>query len=116
MAEANKDVVSRRTDRRETNEDVTSISFPVVLEEVEHADDEDDSVKHEQWRKEQDLLKARLVEIDSPEVLSWRSEKGKFDLLRFVAGVDISFDKNDPTKACAAMTVLSFPSLEVRRL
>lgn len=65
--------------------------------------------------REQDLLKARLVEIDSPEVLSWRSEKGKFDLLRFIAGVDISFDKNDPTKACAAMTVLSFPSLEIVR-
>ena len=63
--------------------------------------------------REQEKLKTLLVEEDSPEVLSWRTDKGKFDLLRYVGGVDISFDKDCPSRACAVLAVLAFPSLEV---
>ena len=35
--------------------------------------------------------------------------------LKYVGGADISFVKDDPINACAALVVLSFPSLEVCR-
>ncbi len=62
---------------------------------------------------EQDELKARLVEVDSEEVLSWRSVDDQFSQLHHVAGVDISFGKESPSQACAMITILNFPQLEV---
>ena len=53
-----------------------------------------------------------LVEEDSKEVLSWKNGDA-FTRLRYVAGVDVSFDKEDSLYACAMLIILSFPSLEV---
>ncbi len=63
---------------------------------------------------EQEELKLRLVEVDSDEVLSWGSADGLFSQLRHVAGVDISFMKESPNQACAMISILNFPQLEVR--
>ena len=66
---------------------------------------------------EQDSLKRMLSQEDSPEVLSWRDPHGgRFAGLRLVGGVDISFNKSDPDKACAIVVVLSFPQLKVTSL
>lgn len=61
----------------------------------------------------QEELKSQLVEVDSKEVLSWRSVDGIFSQLHHVAGVDISFVKESPSQACAMVTILNFPQLEV---
>ena len=53
------------------------------------------------------------MEIDSDEVKSWNKGADPFSDLRHVAGVDISFDKEHPTHACAMLAILSFPDLKV---
>ncbi len=63
---------------------------------------------------EQEELKLRLVEVDSEAVLSWGSAEGLFSQLHHVAGVDISFMKESPIQACAMISILNFPQLEVR--
>ena len=63
--------------------------------------------------REQEELKSQLVELDSDEVKSWKKGAGPFSDLRHVAGVDISFDKEHPTHACAMLAILSFPDLKV---
>lgn len=65
--------------------------------------------------REQENLKSQLVEIDSDEVKSWRKGADPFSDLQHVAGVDISFDKEHPTHACAMLAILSFPDLKVWR-
>ena len=77
------------------------------------SDDPEDIAKHNQWECKQQELKAHLSQVDSPDVLSWQTLKGKFDRLRYVAGVDISFNKDNNNKACAMLVVLSFPTMEV---
>ena len=64
---------------------------------------------------EQAELKKRLIEKDSEEVISWRStdDSNQFKNLRLIGGVDISFDKQNPDRACAILCVLSFPDLKV---
>ena len=64
--------------------------------------------------REQEELKARLVEEDGEEVRGWRGGEEGWAGLHHVAGVDISFDKGNPLRACAMLVVLSFPALEVR--
>lgn len=61
----------------------------------------------------QEELKMKLVESDSDEVLSWCKEGNPYSSLHHIGGVDISFDKARPPLACAMLTILSFPSLEV---
>lgn len=59
-------------------------------------------------------MKLKLVEVDSREVRCWRKGDDPFAGLHHIAGVDISFEKDSPTsRACAMLTVLAFPSLEV---
>lgn len=53
------------------------------------------------------------MEEDSAEVVSWRSAEDQFSGLHYVAGVDISFVKESPNQACAMITIISFPQLEV---
>ena len=63
--------------------------------------------------REQEFLKSQLVQEDSEDVLSWQKGDNLFDGLHHVAGVDISFSKDNPNSACAMLTVLAFPDLEV---
>ena len=54
------------------------------------------------WIKEQDELKKHVSHTD------------QFDptKIKYVAGVDISFDKNDPNRACAYLIILDYNTLE----
>ena len=63
--------------------------------------------------REQEQLKWRLVEEDCEEVRSWEEDTVQFARLRVVAGVDVSFTKDDPDQACAMLAVLSYPQLKV---
>jgi len=60
----------------------------------------------QQWRMEQDTLKAHLVLEDRLSA--------SMDDLQFVGGVDISFIKGDSVNACASLVVLELPTLKVR--
>ena len=63
--------------------------------------------------REQETLKSQLVQEDDEDVLSWRKGDDLFSGLHHIAGVDISFSKDNPNCACAMLTVLTFPNLEV---
>lgn len=63
--------------------------------------------------REQEQLKSQLVEMDSDDVRSWRKGDNPFANLQHIAGVDISFEKEHPTHACAMLAILSFPDLKV---
>lgn len=65
------------------------------------------------YYREQDELKKRLIEKDSEEVVSWRCADNLFQNLRFIGGVDISFDKQNRNRSCAILCVLKYPELEV---
>ena len=61
-----------------------------------------------------------MVTVDSPEVLAWCGDLDgddgfRFNGLRYVGGVDISFKKETPNEACAMLVVLSFPELKVQQ-
>jgi len=68
----------------------------------------------------QDILREKLITEDS---FSWKlSTKGasqgepgyeKGEELRYVGGVDISFSKDDPSKACGTLVVLDFHTLQL---
>ncbi len=58
-------------------------------------------------------LELKLVKNDSREVSGWTHRGNAFGRLRYVAGVDISFDKEREHRACAMLAVLSFPDLRV---
>lgn len=64
----------------------------------------------------QDILREKLITDDS---FSWKlSSEGepgckKGEELRYVGGVDISFSKDDPSKACGTLVVLDFHTLQV---
>ena len=64
---------------------------------------------------EQAELKKRLIEKDIEEVNSWRGtdDSNQFKNLRLIGGVDISFDKKNPDRACAILCVLNYPDLKV---
>lgn len=61
----------------------------------------------------QEEMKKKLVEDDSEEVYGWRDGEGMFGNLKHIAGVDISFDRDHASRACAMMVILSFPELQV---
>ncbi|KAM5272725.1 endonuclease V [Ctenodactylus gundi] len=61
------------------------------------------------WKREQDRLKACVVERDTEP---WQRDPA-FSGLRRVGGVDVSFVKGDGVSACASLVVLSFPELQV---
>ena len=56
----------------------------------------------EEWAREQDTLRTRVVTTDQFDPAS----------LKRVGGVDISFDKKDPTRACAYLVVFDAGTLE----
>ena len=58
-------------------------------------------------------MKLKLIPEDSEEVLSWQKGDNLFEGLHHVAGVDISFSKNNSDTACAMLTVLTYPDLKV---
>ncbi|XP_014383870.1 PREDICTED: endonuclease V, partial [Myotis brandtii] len=60
-------------------------------------------------RREQALLKARVVDQDTE---AWQRDPA-FAGLQRVGGVDVSFVKGDSVRACASLVVLSYPELEV---
>jgi len=66
------------------------------------------------WGKEQTELKSKLITEDTEE---WQKalnqENNELDSLKYVGGVDISFVKDDPVNACAALIILSYPDLKV---
>ncbi|XP_039715871.1 endonuclease V isoform X1 [Pteropus medius] len=61
------------------------------------------------WKREQALLKARVVDRDTE---AWQRDP-VFSGLRRVGGLDVSFVKGDSVSACASLVVLSYPELEV---
>ncbi|KAL9330925.1 hypothetical protein ACSQ67_000535 [Phaseolus vulgaris] len=75
---------------------------------------------HHTWITTQDILREKLITEDS---FSWKlSTKGasqgepgyeKGEELRYVGGVDISFSKDDPSKACGTLVVLDFHTLQL---
>ncbi|XP_022638145.1 endonuclease V isoform X2 [Vigna radiata var. radiata] len=71
---------------------------------------------HQTWITTQDILREKLITDDS---FSWKlSSEGepgykKGEELRYVGGVDISFSKDDPSKACGTLVVLDFHTLQV---
>ncbi len=58
-------------------------------------------------------MKLDLIEEDREDVHGWIKDQNPFGRLYFIAGVDISFQKDSPTTACAMLTILTFPELEV---
>jgi deoxyinosine 3'endonuclease (endonuclease V) len=55
-----------------------------------------------QWRAEQDKLRQQIVHKDSV----------KLDDIKYVGGLDISFDKKDPDRACAYLCVVDCATLK----
>jgi len=84
------------------------------------------SAQKEEWIKEQELLKRRLVLTDD---FSWKlitkssndedsvavNSSGILDQskLRYVGGVDLSFSKLDESIACAALVVMDLEIMQV---
>eukprot|EP00667_Euglena_gracilis_P000773 EG_transcript_773 len=69
---------------------------------------------HRQWEAEQCRLRDLVVDSDAePWALDGNDKEGKVPL-RYVAGLDISFVKEDPNTACAAIVVVDFPALELQ--
>eukprot|EP01088_Endostelium_zonatum_P013636 TRINITY_DN2834_c0_g1_i1.p1 TRINITY_DN2834_c0_g1~~TRINITY_DN2834_c0_g1_i1.p1 ORF type:complete len:283 (+),score=47.54 TRINITY_DN2834_c0_g1_i1:82-849(+) len=66
---------------------------------------EDEATK-ERWAKEQEELSKNLIKEDK---LDFEFPKD----LKLIAGVDISFVKNDEINACAAIIVLTYPEFKV---
>eukprot|EP00906_Rhabdomonas_costata_P015659 RCo022488 len=62
-----------------------------------------------QWESEQDRLLAQLV-VDRDEV-PWALVREGAPPLRRLGGVDLSFVKDNPDVACAALVVVEYPSL-----
>ncbi|XP_036427265.1 endonuclease V-like [Colossoma macropomum] len=63
----------------------------------------------QQWEREQECLKQRLVEEDTE---AWQKNPN-FSGLQRVGGVDLSFIKGDEVNACAQLVVLSYPDMEL---
>jgi len=83
----------------------------------QEGDDRDLVLQKQEWIKTQDMLKSKLILEDDfvwslPSVGSSSGEdaRGK---LKYIGGTDISFLKEDPSTACAAVVVLDADTLEV---
>nr|TKW21944.1 hypothetical protein SEVIR_4G155000v2 [Setaria viridis] len=83
----------------------------------EEGDDYDLVLQKQEWIKTQDMLKSKIILEDDfvwslPSVGSSSGEdaRGK---LKYIGGTDISFLKEDPSTACAAVVILDAVTLEV---
>ena len=55
------------------------------------------------WRKEQDELKKKLITEDDASLKE----------IKYIGGVDISFDKYDPTIGISALVVCDYQTLKI---
>ncbi|KAF8658650.1 hypothetical protein HU200_059117 [Digitaria exilis] len=83
----------------------------------EEGNDHDLVLQKQEWIKTQDMLKSKLILEDDfvwslPSVCSSSGEDSS-DKLKYIGGTDISFLKEDPSTACAAVVVLDADTLEV---
>ncbi|KAF8687268.1 hypothetical protein HU200_042944 [Digitaria exilis] len=83
----------------------------------EEGDDHDLVLQKQEWIKTQDMLKSKLILEDDfvwslPSVCSSSGEDSS-EKLKYIGGTDISFLKEDPSTACAAVVVLDADTLEV---
>jgi deoxyinosine 3'endonuclease (endonuclease V) len=74
----------------------------------------------QEWAKTQDMLKSKLIleddfgwNLPSMGSNSDQSNANNKGNLKYIGGVDISFSKEDPSTACAALVVLDAGTLEV---
>uniref|UniRef100_A0ACD6ABE1 Uncharacterized protein n=1 Tax=Avena sativa TaxID=4498 RepID=A0ACD6ABE1_AVESA len=78
----------------------------------------DTALQKQEWARTQDVLKSRLILDDDfewslPSVSSDSDQNDARDKLKYIGGVDISFLKEDPSTACAAVVVLDADTLEI---
>jgi len=64
----------------------------------------------QKWKKEQELLKQQLIQIDN---FDWSLDGSNGTPLKYIGGVDISFVKESETDACACLVVLSWPDCQI---
>uniref|UniRef100_A0A453T193 Endonuclease V n=1 Tax=Aegilops tauschii subsp. strangulata TaxID=200361 RepID=A0A453T193_AEGTS len=81
-------------------------------------DGSDLELQKQQWCRTQDALKGRLVLEDDfewslPSVSSNSDQSDARGKLKYIGGFDISFLKEDPSTACAAVVVLDADTLEI---
>ncbi|KAF3327794.1 endonuclease V [Carex littledalei] len=69
----------------------------------------------DEWVRTQDLLKRKLVAADdfTWKLTSCDLDSGPNEQLRYVGGTDISFLKEDPSIACAALVILEIGTLKI---
>ncbi|CAN6200867.1 unnamed protein product [Urochloa humidicola] len=80
-------------------------------------DEHDLVLQKQEWIKTQDMLKTKLIVEDDfvwslPSAGSSSGEDARVKL-KYIGGTDISFLKEDPSTACAAVVVLDAETLEV---
>ncbi|KQK16986.1 hypothetical protein BRADI_1g31767v3 [Brachypodium distachyon] len=76
------------------------------------------ALQKQEWTRTQDVLKSRLILEDEfewslPCANSNSDQSDARGKLKYVGGVDISFLKEDPSTACAAVVVLDANTLEI---
>lgn len=82
-------------------------------------DGSDTALQKQEWARTQDVLKSRLILQDDFgwSLPSMSSDSDQSDptggKLKYIGGVDISFLKEDPSTACAALVVLDAQTLEI---
>ncbi|KAK7320726.1 hypothetical protein VNO77_30460 [Canavalia gladiata] len=85
---------------------------PPEAEEQSQSYQQDSS--HQNWIIAQDVLREKLITEDS---FAWKLPSTgtipEEEALRYVAGVDISFSKDEPSKACGTLVVLDFHTLQL---
>ncbi|KAH1213019.1 Endonuclease V [Glycine max] len=72
----------------------------------------DSSRDNQTWITAQNILREKLITEDC---FAWKLQAGskEEEALRYVGGVDISFSKDDPSRACGTLVVLDFHTLQV---
>lgn len=76
----------------------------------------------QQWCKEQELLRAQIIDNDSMLGFQWppldpstsSSSSSLLPPLRLIGGMDISFYDEHDARALAALCILEYPSMKVR--
>ena len=59
-----------------------------------------DTILEEQWKKYQNDNSGKIIEVDTVDIST----------IRYIGGLDISFDKIDPTKGCAFLSIYDLDS------
>ncbi|KAG8050187.1 hypothetical protein GUJ93_ZPchr0009g87 [Zizania palustris] len=85
---------------------------------VEEGDGCELMLQKQEWARTQDMLKSKLILEDDfgwhlPSMGSNSDESNTRGKLKYIGGLDISFLKEDPSMACAAVVVLDADTLEV---